>query len=139
MKKTNIQNPIKINQEQYYEYNNTRLNEYSTTIVNEYNTTILTIAYLDEDEDLTTPTRSLKRRFMYLCTVNKNIYIKIQDVFDLPNTLIIQRGDSTVSSMRSNISRNIEFKIKRSSLRVGDKIILITSSNYKIVEIDILE
>ncbi len=63
--------------------------------------------------------------------------IKIKNAFHLPNILTIQRGDTTIKSIKSRISRSVSFKMNKSDLLVGDRLIIRSNDSKIVVDMNI--
>ena len=96
-----------------------------------------------DEKSISSPTRTsyvngditVYKDKLKLSEAKESFVIAIKDAFDLPNSLIIQRGDNNISVIKSKVARNIEFVVKKSDLKANDKIIVITKNEDRVIEI----
>ncbi|MEA2029379.1 MAG: hypothetical protein U9N49_10445 [Campylobacterota bacterium] len=107
-----------------------------------------TISIIGSEQSSSRPTRdvifnngkvNVYKDKLSLKSVKREFIITITDAFHLPNTLVIKRGDTIVHKLQSRVAKDIGFAIEKSKLNVGDKVIISTSENVKIVDMDVIK
>lgn len=110
--------------------------------------TMSILASGSEYEDNTAPTKTIKdeddnitiyKDELKLSSAKDRFIVDLKNAFDVPNILSIKRADDKILEIVSKKSRFIEFMIKKSDIKVGDKIIINTKGGDKIVELEVVE
>jgi hypothetical protein len=74
---------------------------------------------------------------LILSSIQKEFIISITDAFHLPNTLIIKRGDKVIHQSTSKVAKDIAFNIAKTKLQIGDKVVVKTSEDVVIVDMNV--
>lgn len=78
---------------------------------------------------------------LVLSTIPNEFLLELKNTYHLPNTLMIKRDGKDIITMVSKKAKNIEFKIKKSDLKNGDRVVvtLTDEENATIIDMPVLD